>query len=145
MILRLTLALAACTWMALAQGSLDPAFFGEKLYPVLETAQCRMCHASDGVASGTRLHFPDRDAARDRIQAFGQGLAALVDGTTPSQSLLLIKPTQRVPHTGGQRIKPGSDEEKLLVAWIDFLASTPPPVVPRIAPSVPAGAPRLTS
>ena len=25
----------------------DPTFFSEKLYPVLEAAQCRICHARD--------------------------------------------------------------------------------------------------
>jgi hypothetical protein len=120
--------------MALAQSPSDPAFFTEKLYPVLETAQCRICHARDGVASGTRLHFPERDAAPDRIQAFGRELLPLVDRTNPSQSLLLMKPTQRIPHTGGQRIKPGSGEEKLLIEWIDFLASSPAPITPITSP-----------
>src|SRR5690242_10256064 len=38
-------------------GAVDPAFFAAKVYPILESAQCRACHATDGVASGTRLHF----------------------------------------------------------------------------------------
>ena len=32
--------------------------FSESLYPVLEEAGCRGCHSSDGVASATRLQFP---------------------------------------------------------------------------------------
>jgi hypothetical protein len=34
----------------------------------------------------------------------------------------LRKPTNRTKHTGGQRIKPGSDEEKALLGWINYLA-----------------------
>ena len=40
----------------------------------------------------------------------------------PANSLLLRKPTARIPHAGGQRIQPGSPEEIALRAWIDRLA-----------------------
>src|SRR5207245_9866046 len=39
-------------------------------------------------------------------------------------SLLRNKPTNRLKHTGGERIQPGSKEEKLLIQWIEYLAST---------------------
>jgi len=107
-----------------AHSQIDPAFFSTKVYPVLESAQCRSCHARDGVASATRLHFPEKDASRNRIQLFGFSLAALVDRATVSNSVLLVKPTNRQRHTGGERIQPGSPEEKLLVEWIGYLAST---------------------
>jgi hypothetical protein len=103
--------------------SIDPDFFPNKLFPVLEAAQCRSCHTTDGVASATRLHFPEKGADPDRIQLFGLSLAALVDRTDFSQSLLVNKPTTRVAHTGGERIKPGSEEEKLLVQWARYLES----------------------
>jgi hypothetical protein len=103
--------------------SIDPAFFPEKLYPALEAAQCRSCHTHEGVASATRLHFPEKAASRDRLELFGLSLAPLVDRSDPSASLLLNKPTMRAPHTGGERIKPRSDEEKLLVQWVEYLAA----------------------
>ena len=103
----------------------DPLFFGSKVYPVMEAAQCRSCHSVDGVASGTRLHFPEPDAAPERIQAFGLSLADLIDRSDPEKSLLLNKPTKRVPHTGGERIKPGSGEDKTLSAWTHYLAEVP--------------------
>src|SRR5579864_270649 len=109
---------------ALAQSpAADPNFFATKLYPVLEAAHCRLCHATDGVASGTRIHFPEKDASQDQIQIFGLSLAPLVDRTNPTTSLLFVKPTNRIKHTGGERIKPGSDEEKILTQWIQYLAS----------------------
>lgn len=104
----------------------DSAFFTDKLFPVLEAAQCRGCHARDGVASGTRLHFPEKDAPANSIQAFGLSLAALVDRADPSKSPLLSKPTNRVPHTGGERIASGSSQEKLLDEWVRYLANTSP-------------------
>ena len=100
----------------------DPAFFSRSLYPVLENAGCRGCHNPDGVASATRLHFPEETAPAARIEAFGKSLVALVDRAHPTESLLLRKPTQRIPHTGGLRIPPGTPEEKLLLAWIDRLS-----------------------
>jgi len=97
--------------------------FSSTLYPILVNAGCAACHNSNGVASATRLHFPDAESSQDRIEAFGKSLVALVDRDHPEESLLLKKPTKRVPHTGGERIKPGSPEEAVLKAWIDTLAS----------------------
>jgi hypothetical protein len=106
-------------------GAADPAFFANKLYPVMEEAQCRICHASDGVASATRVHFPAKDAPAEQIQLFGLSLEPLVDRANPANSLLRNKPTNRIRHTGGERVKPGSDQEKILVQWVEYLAATP--------------------
>jgi Protein of unknown function (DUF1592)/Protein of unknown function (DUF1588)/Protein of unknown function (DUF1595)/Protein of unknown function (DUF1587)/Protein of unknown function (DUF1585) len=105
-------------------GPTDPAFFATKLYPVLQEARCSGCHAQDGVASATRLHFPAKDATQAQIEDFGLSLSLLVDRTDASNSLLLRKPTKTIPHTGGERIHPGSDEEKLLKQWVQYLASS---------------------
>lgn len=98
-------------------------FFSDKVYPVLEKADCRACHNSNGVASATRLHFPEAGAPTDRIEAFGRSLVILVDRNHPEDSLLFRKPTMRIPHTGGMRIEPGSAEETVLKSWIQKLAA----------------------
>src|SRR5215510_11397458 len=108
-----------------AQEGLTPAqerSFSGTLYPVLEKAACRSCHNPDGVASATRLRFPEPDAKADQIEAFGRSLVALIDRNKPEESLLLKKPTNRVSHAGGQRIKPGGEEEGILKGWIQRLA-----------------------
>ena len=51
----------------------------------------------------------------------------LVDRQNPANSLLLLKPTQRIPHTGGERIVKGSPEEAALKSWIGYLAKLSPP------------------
>jgi len=89
---------------------------------VLEKASCRNCHNTEGVASATRLQFPDVDTRADRIEAFGRSLVILIDRNNPDNSLLLNKPTKRIAHAGGERIKPGSPEETTLKAWIVTLA-----------------------
>src|SRR5258706_9791226 len=67
--------------------------FTRTVFPIFEAAQCRGCHADDGVASATRLHFPDENASPDDIEAFGITLAGLVGRTDPAESLLINKPT----------------------------------------------------
>ena len=97
------------------------ADFSKSLYPVLKQAACKSCHSSSGVASATRLHFPDSDATAESVETFGKSLVAFVNRDDPSKSALLNKPTNRVAHVGGERIKPGSKEEVALKAWIDRL------------------------
>jgi hypothetical protein len=46
--------------VGIVAASAQPPFsFADKLYPVLEKAGCRNCHNPEGVASPTRLHFPE--------------------------------------------------------------------------------------
>src|SRR5579863_9966771 len=108
---------------AAAVGQANP--FSDRLYPILKNAGCPTCHNTNGVASGTRLHFPDSGASAERTEAFGRSLVRLVDREHPLESLLLKKPTKRIPHAGGERIQPGSPEETALIAWIRFLAAMP--------------------
>jgi len=120
-------AIAAFTSVASAQAVrvIDESFFVDKLHPLLHAAQCVRCHNDNGVASETRLEFPRSDANQAQITAFGLKLLDLVNRQNPEQSLLLQKPTNRVKHTGGRRIKPGSDEEQALLSWINYLAGLP--------------------
>src|SRR4029077_5234480 len=104
------------------QKTVDERFFAEKVYPILEKAECRMCHNDNGVSSATRLKFPAPEAKTEAIEIFGLKLFALVDRTNVAQSLLLNKPTMRIPHTGGERIPKGSAEEEALKAWVTYLA-----------------------
>ena len=106
--------LTLCAAGSLPAASRQPVSFADQLYPVLQKAGCRTCHNPEGVASPTRLHFPEEGAARDRVEAFGKSLVDLVDRKIPANSILLNKPTNRVPHSGGVRIRPGSTEEALL-------------------------------
>ena len=106
--------LTAIVLPAAAQSSsaIDESFFAEKLYPVLLNVQCNLCHNDNGVASGTEVEFPSAHADREQVTAFGLKLMDLVDRDDPQQSLLFLKPTNREEHTGGERIKPGSEQEE---------------------------------
>ncbi len=102
-------------------------YFSGTVYPVLQKAGCSGCHNPEGVASATRLHFPDADAGPAAIEAFGRSLSILVDRDHPEESLLLKKPTRRAPHAGGLRIRPGTPEEAALRTWIEYLATLSAP------------------
>jgi len=115
-------ALAADALRAGVQSAPATISFSRTVYPIFEAAQCRGCHADDGVASATRLHFPEPNASPDEIEAFGLTLAALVDRADPARSLLINKPTNRERHTGGVRIPPGSFDETALTEWVRYLA-----------------------
>src|SRR5881394_1356265 len=100
--------------------------FADRLYPILQKANCRTCHVDGGIASATRLHFPETGAPPDQIEAFGRSLAVLVNSAQPEASPLVTKPTLREKHTGGKLIQPGSPEESALLDWVRQLARMPP-------------------
>ena len=101
--------------------------FVNGLYARLETHNCRACHNASGVASETRLHFPESGARPEVIERFGASLQGLVDRSEPANSLLLAKPTNRISHTGGPLIAIASEDERLLAEWVGHLASLPVP------------------
>lgn len=103
----------------------DRPQFATRIYPAFYNAGCRFCHNPNGVASATRLHFPQDGASKETIEAFGNSLVEFVDRSHAEQSLLFNKPTNRIKHSGGERIKKGSPEEALLKQWISYLASMP--------------------
>ncbi|MCC6585098.1 MAG: DUF1592 domain-containing protein [Bryobacterales bacterium] len=84
------------------------------------------CHQPNGVASTTRLVFPEPGASKDELDAFGDSLRALVDKAKPEDSVLIAKPTNRVKHAGGRRIAPGSAAETAWIGWIKHLATSEP-------------------
>jgi Protein of unknown function (DUF1592)/Protein of unknown function (DUF1588)/Protein of unknown function (DUF1587)/Protein of unknown function (DUF1595)/Protein of unknown function (DUF1585) len=111
-------------WIFLPAAFLAQDFAGQ-VYPVLERAQCRTCHNDNGVASATRVQFPREGAPAEEVAAFGMRLQAVVQRGQPDASLLFLKPTNRVAHAGGERIKRGSEGEKVLRAWVEHLAALP--------------------
>ena len=112
------LALAATAW-----GQTTEAFFAREVYPLLHRSQCNLCHNDNGVAGRTAFQFPEEDATAEQVAAFGLQMMDLIDRDDVMQSRLLLKPTQRIEHTGGERIKPGSAEEQTLLTWIRYLAT----------------------
>jgi hypothetical protein len=118
-------ALGAVIHLQVVEAQAPAPSFATTVYPVLEKANCRACHTDEGVASGTRLHFPPETAGAEEIDAFGLTLAALVNRDDPSSSLLLNKPTNRIRHVGGLKIEPNSADEQAVRTWVQHLATVP--------------------
>src|SRR6266849_1168524 len=118
--IRFSLLFGAAAYAASAQ---QPLSFADKLYPVFQKAGCRMCHNPEGVASATRLRFPEEGAANERLAVFGHSLVELIDRQHPDDSILLNKATNRTMHSGGESIKKGSEDEVVLKQWIGYLAT----------------------
>ena len=71
----------------------DGIAFEKTVFPVLEAADCRSCHNPEGVASPTRLQFPELNSPSDQVQAFGKSLVSLINPESIEKSPLLLKPT----------------------------------------------------
>ena len=87
---------------------------GEGRLPVLPQSG-RSCIAHPAALSGARCR------RRKRSKRSEDRWSRLIDRERPDASLLLNKPTNRTPHAGGERIKPGSPDEAALKAWIQKL------------------------
>jgi hypothetical protein len=108
--------------------------FRNHVIPVLTKAGCNSgaCHGAaagkNGFALTLRGYDPDADYATLTRQAEGRRVNAL----DPGRSLLLLKPTEAVPHLGGKRFEPGSPEYRVLSAWIASGMAPPRPGDPRL-------------
>ncbi|MCC6585825.1 MAG: DUF1592 domain-containing protein [Bryobacterales bacterium] len=131
-----------CTVLLIAAGvslyAQPPVSFEKDVFPVFEKAGCRHCHNRDGVAGPTRLRFPEDGADAKQLADFGDSLVVLVDRKAPDASALLQKPTNRLKHSGGERIAQGSAEESVLRRWVAILARRSDAEVARIREQRPA-------
>ncbi|GIW88181.1 MAG: surface protein [Isosphaeraceae bacterium] len=99
--------------------------FRRDVAPILARAGCNTgpCHGNAAGKGGFRLSLRGEDPAADWFAITRDALGRRINPTQPDRSLLLLKPTGRVPHEGGLRITPNSPEEHTLRAWI--AAGTP--------------------
>jgi hypothetical protein len=103
-----------------AADSTAPVSFRREVMAVLSRAGCNSgpCHGNLNGKGGLKLTLrgesPETDFLTLTRDMLGRRLAPLHAG----ESLLLAKATMRLPHEGGQRFSPESDEAKLLRRWI---------------------------
>jgi len=88
--------------------------------PILARAGCNQgtCHGAQAGKNGFKLSLRGYDPVYD-VRALTDDLASRrVNIASPAQSLMLLKPTAAVPHTGGQVLKPGTTYYDALREWI---------------------------
>ena len=95
--------------------------FVNDVEPILTKAGCNAgaCHAKAGIGQrGFRLSVLGFEPEEDYEHIVKEGKGRRVFAAAPDQSLLLLKAANIVPHGGGKRMEPGSEEFKTLVRWI---------------------------
>ncbi len=118
---------------ATVQGPPKAISFRLDVMPVFFRAGCNSggCHGAAVGKDGFHLSLFGYDPAGDYYRLTQQIVGRRLDVAAPAQSLLLMKATGMVPHTGGRRFAPGSEYYTTVLKWIEAGA-------PDDAASVPA-------
>ncbi len=118
-----------------AQDKPQPATsFKLDVVPVFFNAGCNTgaCHGAAKGKDGFRLSLfgydPDGDYRRLTREITGRR----INLAFPEESLLLKKTTGQVPHTGGKRMEPNSQNYDTILRWIAAGALADPPNLPRV-------------
>ncbi len=97
-----------------------PVSFVRDVMPVLSRVGCNAgtCHGSAKGKNGFKLSLRGYDLAFDHAQLIDDLAGRRFNRADPDQSLMLLKPTNAVPHEGGFVLEPDADRYKLLRDWI---------------------------
>lgn len=98
-----------------------PLSFVNDIQPILTKAGCNagVCHAKAITGQrGFRLSVLGFEPEEDYEAIVKQGKGRRVFPPAPEESLLITKAAAIVPHTGGKKIEPGSEDYQMLVRWI---------------------------
>ena len=108
--------------------------FIEDVRPLLTKAGCNMgaCHASQFGKGAFHLSVLGSDPENDHRAIVRQEQQRRVNLVSVEKSLFLQKPTMQVPHGGARRIKKGSIDYQILVAWLNEGASGPQIDAPKV-------------
>jgi hypothetical protein len=111
-----------------------PANFARDVMPILNKAGCTSgpCHGGAKGKNGFKLSLRGYDAEFD-YRAIVHDLAARrYNRTEPAKSLVLLKPTQQLPHGGGLRFEVDSPYYKIILQWLAEGAQFGDPVAAQV-------------
>jgi hypothetical protein len=111
-----------------------PMSFKHDVLPVLTKAGCNAgaCHGSALGRDGFHLSLFGYDPDGDYDRITREMGARRVNLAIPEDSLLLLKATGSVPHTGGKRFDRSSDFYKAVFQWINEGAPHDAPNLPKV-------------
>ncbi len=100
--------------------AIAPISFRNQVIPVLTKAGCNSgaCHGAAAGKNGFGLTLRGYDPVADYETITRQAGGRRVNKIEPAKSLILLKPTEIVPHMGGTRFKVGSPEYDIISGWI---------------------------
>ncbi len=111
---------AAGSLVVRASAAPKPVSFVNEVVPVLTQLGCNqgVCHGAQHGKGGFRLSLLGDDPKWDYAAIAREAGGRRLQRSRPSRSLLLRKPLLEVPHAGGRRLDPRSDEMALLAEWL---------------------------
>lgn len=112
-----------------------PVDFERDVQPILTRYGCNAgaCHGKARGQNGFQLSLLGFDPNFDYAALAKEGRGRRVFLAAPERSLLLRKPTGKVPHGGGLRLKPGGPEYHVLLRWIEAGMPRRIPGTPKLA------------
>jgi hypothetical protein len=95
--------------------------FSRHITPLFYKLGCSAgeCHGSFSGKGNFRLSLFASDPEADYRTIRHDGSGRRINRLQPEQSLLLLKPSGRLPHGGGVRLRAGGEEYRMLKAWIE--------------------------
>jgi hypothetical protein len=111
--------------------------FERDVMPVLTKVGCNTgsCHGAARGKDGFRLSLFGYDPAGDYTRITREIGIRRINLAVPEQSLMLLKATGAVQHSGGKKIEPGSKHYQTLLTWLQAGApvdATKPPAVSKV-------------
>src|SRR3954466_4321234 len=97
-----------------------PINFANQIVPIFTKAGCNAggCHGKASGQNGFKLSLLGFEPAEDYEHLVKEARGRRVSPAAPDNSLLLLKGIAGVPHGGGKRLDPKSDDYRLLVRWV---------------------------
>jgi len=98
----------------------QPVHFENRVVPIFTKYGCNGggCHGKAAGQNGFRLSLLGFEPEEDYEHLVKEARGRRLFPAAPERSLLLTKAVAQVPHGGGKRMEPGSDDYQLLVRWI---------------------------
>ncbi len=117
---RLTLLAACAASPAFATDAPRTLNFANDIVPILTKGGCNSggCHGKAGGQNGFKLSLLGFEPQEDYEHIVKEARGRRVFPGSPEQSLLLTKGTAQLPHGGGSKLDPKSEDYADLVRWI---------------------------
>ncbi len=97
-----------------------PINFANHVVPVFTKLGCNSggCHGKQSGQNGFRLSLLGFEPELDYTTLMKESRGRRLFPAAPEQSLFLLKATGAMPHGGGKKLEPNSDEYKIVKRWI---------------------------
>ncbi len=102
------------------QDQREPASFAFDVLPALSKQGCNSgaCHGSPSGKGGFQMSLRAFDASIDKMSLIRADFGRRTNVLDPANSLLLLKPSMRVPHGGGLKLRTTDPAYRVLADWI---------------------------